>query len=68
MGRLLMVFGLLLFLAGAAVHLGWRLPPLGRLPGDFVYQKGGTTIYFPLLTSLLASLLLTGLLWLLRKL
>ena len=41
--------------------------PLGRLPGDIIYRRGNTTFYFPLTTSILASVMLTLLLWLLRR-
>lgn len=41
--------------------------PLGRLPGDFVIKRDGFSFYFPLMTGLLASVLLTLLLWLFRK-
>ena len=54
-GGLLAVVGLVLLLAG-------KVPFLGRLPGDIVYHKGGTTFYFPLVTCLLLSLILS-LLW-----
>jgi hypothetical protein len=67
MGRMLMGVGALLFLLGLVLHLGGRFLALGRLPGDIVIQKGNFTFYFPLATSLLLSLLLTGLLWLLRR-
>lgn len=63
-----MIIGLLLLIAGAVIHFWGRWLPLGRLPGDIVYQKGNLTFYFPLMTSILASLILTGLFWLLRKL
>lgn len=68
MGRMLMWAGGLLFVVGAAVHFGGRFFALGRLPGDIVVQKDNFTFYFPLATSILVSLVLTGLLWLLRKL
>lgn len=66
LGRLLLVLagllaglGLLLLLLG---HLG-----AGRLPGDIVIRGKHTTVYLPLATSLLLSLLATALLWLLRR-
>lgn len=69
MGRTLMAVGALLFLAGGVVWLVERyLPGLGRLPGDIVIQRGNFTFFFPLMTSVLLSLGLTLLLWLLRKL
>lgn len=49
--------------AGMALHFGFEIPYLsgwiGRLPGDLIIKKGGATIYVPLTTSALASILLT---------
>ncbi len=68
MGRTLMIIGALLLLAGGVLWLVERyLPGLGRLPGDIVIQRGNFTFFFPLMTSILLSLGLTLLLWLLRK-
>lgn len=67
LGRTLMAAGALLFLAGLALTLGGRLLHLGRLPGDIVYQKGNFTFYFPLATSIVLSLGLTLLLWLINR-
>ncbi len=58
-GRLLIGAGLLLALVGVVVLLAGRVPFLGRLPGDFVFRRGPVTVYVPLVTSLLLSLLLT---------
>lgn len=63
-----MGMGALLFLAGLVIHVGGRFFAAGRLPGDIVIQKGNVTFFFPLMSSLLLSLLLSGLMWLLRKL
>ena len=41
--------------------------PVGRLPGDFTFKRGNATFYFPLATSIIASILLTLLLALLRR-
>jgi len=45
----------------------WAGFPVGRLPGDFVVRKGPVTFYFPLVTSILISILLTLLLMFLRR-
>jgi len=66
LGRVLMAVGGLIFVLGAVVSLLGRTG-LGRLPGDIVVERGGFTFYFPIVTSLLLSLLLTGILWLLRR-
>jgi hypothetical protein len=41
--------------------------PIGRLPGDITYRRGQTTFYFPIVTSIIASVLLTLLLAFLRR-
>jgi hypothetical protein len=67
LGKLLVVVGLLLALAGLMLWSGVGRGWLGRLPGDLHYTRGGVNIYFPLMTSVLLSAVLTLLLWLLRK-
>lgn len=52
LGIVLVIVGLLLLLAG-------RVPYLGRLPGDIVYRRDNVTIYIPLATMLLLSIILT---------
>lgn len=66
-GRLLIIGGLMLAAVGVIVLLAGKVPLLGRLPGDIVYRKGGTTFYFPLVTCLLLSLVLSLLLNLIRR-
>ena len=56
MGRLLIVLGLLIAGVGLLVTLGL---PIGRLPGDFTIRRGSFTFYFPLATSIIASIVLT---------
>ena len=64
LGKLLIVLGAILVVAGIAVMLAGRLNvPLGRLPGDIVYRGKNSTIYFPLATSVVVSVVLTILLW-----
>jgi len=67
-GKILLGLGLFLVVFGALLILASRFGvPLGRLPGDFSWRSrgGNTQLYFPLATSLVLSLLLTLLLWLL---
>ena len=66
-GRALLVLGAVLFVVGLLLTLGSRIPGLGRLPGDIVYRKGNFTFYFPLVTSLLVSVLLTAALAFFRR-
>jgi hypothetical protein len=66
LGKILIVVGLLMAAVGAVVLLGGKVG-LGRLPGDIVYRKGSFTFYFPLVTSILLSVLLTLLFSLFRR-
>jgi hypothetical protein len=66
-GRTLLVLGAVLLVLGLLLTFGSRIPGLGRLPGDIVYRKGNFTFYFPLVTSLLLSLLLTAALAFFRR-
>ena len=67
LGRLLIIFGLLIAGVGLVLVLGARLPWLGRLPGDIHIQRGNWTFYFPLATSLVLSLVLTLILYLIGR-
>jgi hypothetical protein len=66
MSRLLISIGLSLVLMGVLWHFGSRLG-LGQLPGDISFKKGNTTFYFPLVTSIVLSIALSLVLWLLGK-
>ena len=67
LGRLLVVFGIILVVLGGLFMLGGKLPWLGRLPGDIIVERKNFSFYFPLATSLLLSLLLTLIFWLFRR-
>ncbi len=58
-GRLLMITGGGLFVLGVLLFLGARIPGFGQLPGDINLQRGNFTLYAPLGTMLLVSILLT---------
>lgn len=58
-GKLLILLGLILALTGGLLLLMGRIPLLGRLPGDIYLHKGGWSLYFPLSTCILISILLT---------
>jgi hypothetical protein len=68
LGKVLVIFGVALTLLGVVLWSGFGRGWLGRLPGDFHFAKGNAHFYFPLATCLLASMLLSLMLWLLRKL
>ncbi|MCC6367915.1 MAG: DUF2905 domain-containing protein [Bryobacterales bacterium] len=68
LGRSLVILGLLIAGVGLLLMLGGRLPfRIGRLPGDIVYKGKNTVFYFPLMTSLLISLALSLVFWLLGR-
>lgn len=68
LGKLLILLGGALILGGTLLLLFGRLHlPLGRLPGDIVYRGKNTTFYFPLATSILLSVLLTLVLYVIGK-
>ena len=62
LGRVLVVAGVIAVLAGVVLMLTPRIPWLGRLPGDIVVQRGPLTLYAPLMTSLVLSVVVTLLL------
>jgi len=65
LGRALIVLGLILVVVGVLFTLGDKLPiRLGRLPGDIVVRGKNSTFYFPLVTCLLLSVILSFVLWL----
>jgi hypothetical protein len=67
LGRVLIVAGLALAALGLLLSLGGKIPGLGRLPGDIVIERGSFRLYIPIATSILLSLIVTGVLWLLRR-
>ncbi len=62
LAQLLILFGVIIVLIGAALLVIGRIPFLGKLPGDFTISSGGFTCFFPLATSIILSILLTILL------
>jgi hypothetical protein len=67
-GKLLIVLGILLVAAGVLISLAGRLPfKLGRLPGDIYIHGRNSTFVFPLTTCILISVILSLVMWLLRR-
>ena len=58
-GRMLLVFGVLMAVVGIIFILGGRIPWLGSLPGDVSFERGSTRFYFPIVTSIVVSIVLT---------
>jgi hypothetical protein len=67
LGRMLMVVGIFFLLAGLVAQVGHKLPWLGRLPGDIAIRRDGFSFYFPLTTCLLASVLISVVVWALGR-
>ncbi len=67
LGKLLVVVGLFIAAMGALIWSGFGRGWLGRLPGDIHYSKGDFSFHFPIVTCLLFSLILTLIMWLIRR-
>ena len=68
LGKLLLAVGGIIALTGLVILLAGKLHlPLGRLPGDIVYRGKSMTFYFPLVTCLLLSVVLSLVLWLFNR-
>jgi hypothetical protein len=67
LGKFLAIAGLLVAAAGVLLWSGFGKSWPGHLPGDIHYTRGNATFYFPIVTCLLVSAVLTLLMWLFRK-
>jgi len=67
LGRFLIVIGVILVIVGAVFLLAPKIPWLGRLPGDISIKRGNFSFYFPLGTCILISVILSLIMYLLRK-
>jgi len=67
LGKTLILLGGVLLGIGVLLTLGGKLPWLGRLPGDIFVQRDNFSFYFPLTTSILVSVLLSLVFFLLRR-
>lgn len=68
LGRVLIGVGLLIAAMGAGLLLAGKVGfPLGRLPGDLVFRGRHTTVYFPLVTCIIVSALLSFIVWVMRR-
>lgn len=66
-GKSLIVLGVILIVIGVIVYVGSKIPFIGRLPGDIYIKRDNFTIYFPLATSILVSIIITLIMYLFRK-
>ena len=67
MGKTLIMLGLVLTVCGVALTFSDRIPWLGRLPGDIAFKKENVSFYFPLTSCILVSVIVSVILWLLRR-
>ena len=68
LGKILILFGALLIVLGLVLVFGNRLHlPVGRLPGDIVYRGKHTTVYFPIVTCIVLSIVLSLIIYLISK-
>lgn len=67
LGRMIIVLGIVLIIVGIFLMNTQRIPFLGKLPGDIFFSKNGVTFYFPLATSILLSIIISIILYFLRK-
>lgn len=67
MGKTLILIGLLLVVIGLILTFAEKVPWLGRMPGDIVVKRENFTFYFPLATSIIVSIILSLLFWLIGR-
>jgi uncharacterized membrane protein YidH (DUF202 family) len=67
LGKMLILLGVFIILIGILLLIGEKIPWIGRLPGDIIIRRKNFTFYFPVVTSLIISILLTLLFTLFRK-
>ncbi|WP_198546741.1 DUF2905 domain-containing protein [Alteribacter populi] len=65
--KLLVTIGVVLIIAGVLWQVGGRFISLGKLPGDIFIKRGNTTIYFPIVTSIIVSIVLSVILYLIGR-
>lgn len=67
LGKVLIITGIILIIAGALFLFVNKIPFLGRLPGDITVQKKNFSFYFPLTTCIIISIVLSIIMWLLGR-
>jgi hypothetical protein len=66
LGKILLIVGIVIVAIGLVLMLLPKVPFLGKLPGDFHWKKEHVEVYLPLATSLLVSVVVSGVLWLIQ--
>lgn len=67
LGRSLLIIGAIMLVLGGLMLVGGRFFGLGRLPGDIFIERGNFRFYFPIVTSIILSILLTLILYIIRR-
>ncbi|MBN2028890.1 DUF2905 domain-containing protein [bacterium] len=67
LGKLILIIGIFIIVIGLLMMVGHHIPFLGKLPGDIHIEKKNFHLYFPLTTSILISLILSILFYIIRK-
>jgi hypothetical protein len=67
MAKFLIITGLILVITGIIIHFAPKLPFPGKLPGDIVIDRGNFKMYFPIATSILLSVIISVILFLINK-
>ena len=67
-GKILVIFGILMALLGGFLIFWNKIPLLGKLPGDIVIRKGNFVFYFPIVTSILISVVLSLIFYIIGRL
>ena len=67
LGKFVILFGVIIVLLGLAITFWDKIPFVGKLPGDIVYKGKNFTFYFPIVTSILLSLIISLILYFLKK-
>lgn len=66
-GRVFIILGLVFLLVGAVFSLSGKIPFVGKLPGDIFIKKDNFSFYAPITTSIIVSLVLSVVLWIVGK-
>ena len=66
-GKILILLGIVMIVVGGLFLFGSKIPFIGRLPGDIAIQRKNFSFYFPITTSIIISIILSFIMWLLSK-
>lgn len=67
MPKLLITIGVILIIIGILWQVGGRFLPIGKLPGDILIKKENVTVYFPIMTSIIISIILSFIFYIMTK-